>query len=66
LVELETLAQAGALLQLLWPNPLGFEGIKRQPKLTYKLILIFDYSFCLQMGESIFYTKVNQIGLHIF
>ena len=27
MVELETLAQVGAPLQLLWPNPLGFEGI---------------------------------------
>jgi len=42
LVELETAAQVGALLQLLWLNPLGLEGLNRQPKLTYKLILIFD------------------------
>ena len=27
MVELETLAQVGAPLQLLWTNPLGFEGI---------------------------------------
>ncbi len=58
--------RAWDLAQALCPYYYGqtarIRRVHAKPKLTYKLILIFEYSFYSASGGSVFILKSNQIG----